>query len=216
MVVKDIERSDVEFICSSLGCTPVADPGAFTNDKLGYADSVREISTPGGKLIKVLGVKNPGKTVSILVRGSNRLVIDEAERSVHDAMCVIRCLVKERYMIPGGGCAEAHLELTLSEYAEKLGGSFGYCIRNFARSLEIIPYTLAENSGLKPIDIVTQLKKEHANGNKTYGINVRKASITNMLDENVVQPLLVSTSAVKLASETVRMLLKIDDIVASR
>jgi T-complex protein 1 subunit delta len=216
MVVKDIKRSDVEFISNSLGCHPVADPTGFIPARLGEAKLVEELGTPGGKLLKVTGVKNPGRTVSVLVRGSNRLVIDEAARSVHDAMCVIRCLVKERFMIPGGGAAEAHLELSLGKFADELGGTHGYCIKSFARAMEVVPYTLAENAGLRPIQIVTELKQAHAQGRKTAGINVRQAKITDMLAEHVVQPLLVSSSALKLATETVRMILKIDDIVASR
>lgn len=91
-----------------------------------------------------------------------------------------------------------------------------YCIKEFAEALEVIPYTLAENAGLNPISIVTELRNRHAKGEKNAGINVRKGQITNILEENVVQPLLVSTSAITLACECVRMILKIDDIVTVR
>jgi len=216
MVIKDIERSEIEFIATTLGCTPVADPTSFTSAKLGEAESVDEMSTPGGKLVKVLGVKNSGKTVSILARGSNKLMLDEAERSVHDALCVIRSLVKLRYMCAGGGAPESAVSYHLGKYAESIGGMKGYCIQAFARALETIPYTLAENAGLHPISIVTELRKRHANGKSTMGINVKKGEISDMLAENVVQPLLVSVSAINLATEFVRTLMKIDDIVAVR
>ena len=98
-------------------------------------------------------------------------------------------------------------------YANSLVGADAYCFKGFAESLEIIPYTLAENAGLNPIATVTELRNRHAQGEAMSGINVRKGTITNILDENVVQPLLVSTSVVTLASETVRSILKIDDIV---
>lgn len=91
-----------------------------------------------------------------------------------------------------------------------------YCIKEFAEALEVIPYTLAENAGLNPISIVTELRNRHAQGETNAGINVRKGQITNILEENVVQPLLVSTSAITLAIECVRMILKIDDIVTVR
>jgi T-complex protein 1 subunit delta len=91
-----------------------------------------------------------------------------------------------------------------------------YCVRAFAEALEIIPYTLAENAGLNPIEIVTELRNHHASGRKHYGINVRKGATTDMLAEQVVQPLLVTTSAVSLATEAVRLILKIDDICPTR
>ena len=230
MVIKDIERSDVEFIASTLGLTPVADVDAFTAAKLGQAELVEEVGTSGGKVVKVTGVKNAGKTVSVLVRGSNRLVLDEADRSIHDALCVVRCLIKQRYLIPGGGCPEMNVSLALSRYGEELGGMTGYCIRSYARALEVVPYTLSENAGLQPINMVTELRRRHAasqeeeraSGGKTRGkdryagINVRAGAITDMYEERVLQPLLVTTSAINLATECVRMILKIDDIVGVR
>lgn len=160
------------------------------------------------------GVAHPGRTVSVLVRGVNRLVIDEAERSIHDALCVIRCLVKERALIAGGGAPEIELAIRLAEYSNTLSGMEQYCFRAFAEALEVIPYTLAENAGLNPIATVTELRNKHAQGEYTAGINVRKGIISDILEESVVQPLLVSTSAISLASETVRSILKIDDIVS--
>lgn len=216
MVLTDIERSDIEFIATTLGCTPVADSDGFTAAKLGYAESATEESTMGGSIVKVLGVKNQGKTATILVRGSNRLVIDEADRSVHDALCVIRSLVKYKFLIPGGGAPETELALRLERYGDSLGGMQGYCIREYARAFEIIPYSLSENAGLNPIKMVTELRNRHAKGDTTSGINVRKACITGMEEDHVLQPLLVSVSSLNLATECVRMLLKIDDIVAVR
>eukprot|EP00914_Ancora_sagittata_P030869 GHVO01062262.1.p1 GENE.GHVO01062262.1~~GHVO01062262.1.p1 ORF type:complete len:281 (+),score=37.81 GHVO01062262.1:690-1532(+) len=213
MVIKDIEREDIEFVCKSLNCRPAASLDHFSADILGTADVVEEIHTGDSKVTKVTGIANGGKTVSVLVRGSNKLVLEEADRSIHDALCVIRCLVKKRALIAGGGAPEIELSLRLSEYAHTLTGMEQYCFRAFADALEIIPFTLAENAGLNPIATVTELRNKHAQGMKTAGINVRKGAITNILEENVVQPLLVSTSAVHLATETVRSILKIDDIV---
>lgn len=216
MVIKDVERSDVEFIASTLGCTPVADPDAFSSEKLGHADLAEEVNTMGGNCVKITGVKNQGKTVSVLVRGSNRLLIDEAHRSVHDALCVVRSLIKLKYLIPGGGAPEIEVSIQLAKYANTVGGTTGYCVKEFARALEVIPYTLAENAGLNPIKIVTELRNRHVNGEKFAGINVRKGGITDIREEKVLQPLLVSHSAMNLAAECIRMILKIDDIVAVR
>jgi T-complex protein 1 subunit delta len=214
MVVKDVEREDIEFVSKILGCRPVASVDHFTAEALGSADLVEEISTDGsGRVVKFTGVLNPGKAVSILLRGSNKLVLDEAERSLHDALCVIRCLVKKRFLICGAGAPEMEVACRLREAAHTLAGVEAYCWRAFADALEIIPYTLAENAGLNPIATVTELRNRHAMGEKTAGINVRKGRVTNIMEENVLQPLLVSTSAINLATETVRSILKIDDIV---
>lgn len=213
MVVKDIERDDVEFICKSLNCKPVASVDHLLPESLGSAELVEEVTTGSSKIVKMTGVANPGKTVSVLCRGVNNLIIDESERSIHDALCVIRCLVKERALIAGGGAPEIELSIRLAEHANTLTGMEQYCFRQFAEALEVVPYTLAENAGLNPIATVTELRNRHAKGEYTAGINVRKSTITDILEENVVQPLLVSISAVTLASETVRSILKIDDII---
>ncbi|KAJ1559693.1 T-complex protein 1 subunit delta, partial [Nowakowskiella sp. JEL0078] len=180
--------------------------------KLGYADLIEESDSAGASVVKVTGMKSTGKTVSVIVHGANHLVLEEAERSLHDALCVIRCLVKRRALIAGGGAPEIEVSKRLLDYAKTLKGMEQYCFQSFAEALEIIPTTLAENAGLNPIVIVTELRNRHSKGEKTAGINVRKGTISNILEENVVQPLLVSTSAIELAAETVKMVMKIDDI----
>lgn len=162
------------------------------------------------------GIEKQGKTATVLMRGSNRMVLDEADRSLHDALCVVRCLVQKRFLVPGGAACEVEVMRHLTEWAKSLHGMESYSVRAFAEALEIVPYTLAENAGLDPIQLVTDLRSKHAQGNKYDGINVRKGSITNMLEENVVQPLLVTTSAISLASECTRMILKIDDLIQAR
>ena len=98
LAVKDVERDEIDFLSKSLGCKPIADIEAFTEDKLGYADLVEETSRAGAKVVKITGVKNRGRTVSILAMGGNNLVVEECERSLHDALCVVRCIVKKRYV----------------------------------------------------------------------------------------------------------------------
>merc|ERR1712151_955440 len=143
-------------------------------------------------------------------------LLDETERSIHDALCVVRSLVKKKAMIAGGGAPEMEASLKLQQWARTVGGVNAVCIDHYAEALEIIPYTLAENAGLKAVDIVTKLRACHANGEKFAGINVKKGCISDIKEEQVVQPLLVSTSAINMATETVRMILKIDDIVITR
>merc|ERR1712096_186045 len=213
MVIKDVEREDIEHVCKSLGCAPVASLDHFTADKLASADLVEEVSTGSSEVVKITGIAKAGRTVSIIVRGSNKLMLEEADRSIHDALCVIRCLVKKRFIIAGGGAPETEVARELMLHANTLTGPDAYCFKAFAEAMEIIPYTLSENAGLNPIGTVTELRNRHAQGEKAAGINVRKGCISNILEENVVQPLLVSTSSISLASECVRSILKIDDIV---
>jgi T-complex protein 1 subunit delta len=210
LVVKDIERDEIEFVTKTLGCKPVADIENFTEDKLASADLVDEVNQSGAKICRITGIKHMGRTVSILCTGANALVLGESERSLHDALCVVRCLVKKRALIAGGGSPEIHVSRLLSEYAQTLSGMEAYCFQAYAEALEVIPTTLAENAGLNPISIVTELRNRHALGERTAGINVRKGQITNILEESVLQPLLVNTSAIELATETVSLLLRID------
>ena len=215
LVVTDVERTDVEFVCRTLGCTPVPHVDSLSPEKLGSAEHVGDVVLPGSghKVVKFVGVSNPGHTSTVLLRGSNDLVLAEANRSVHDAQCVVRSLVKQRYLIAGGGAAETEASLRLRELALETTGLDSHCFKAYADALEVIPYTLAENAGLKPIDIVTELRKAHAEGVVGAGIDVKKGRISDMYDMNVIQPLLVTTSAIKLATETVCMILKVDDLV---
>lgn len=215
-VVKDIEREDIDFITKTLGCRPIASLDHFTPEMLATAELVEEVTS--AKYIKITGIApNPinqaHKTVNILIRGSNKLVMEEAERSFHDALCVIRCLVKSNYLIPGGGAPEIHLSHHLTKMSHTMTGLPAVCYRAFAEALEIIPYTLADNAGLNPIGTITELRQKHANGEKNFGINMRRGTVTDMLSENVLHPLLVATSAVTLAAETARSILKIDDLI---
>lgn len=215
-VIADIERNDVEYISTTLGCLPIANIDSMTHDKLGTAALVAEETLGGHKVVKITGVMHPGKTMSILVRGSNKLVLAEAERSLHDALCVVRALVKKRFLICGGGAPEIELSMRLSEFANTLEGTQSYSIRAYADAMEVIPFTLAENAGLHPIGIITELRARHAKGDSGTGLNLRTGEISDMYDLKVLQPLLVNTSALSLATEAVRMILKIDDIVMVR
>lgn len=216
LVVKDIERDEIEFVCKTTGCKPIASIDHFVPEMLATADLVEEVSAGTGRIVKVTGASAGGKTVSVLLRGSNKLVLHEADRSLHDALCVIRCLVKKKATIAGGGAPETELALRLARHAQTLSGMEAYCFTEYADAMEVVPYTLAENAGLNPISTVTELRNRHVKGEKNTGINVRRGGISDMVEESVVQPLLVTTSAIDLATETVRSILKIDDIVNTR
>lgn len=134
MVVTDVERTDVDFIARTLNLQPIAHVDSFSPEKLGQAALAEEVTIAGStsRVIKVTGIVKMGRTITILMRGSNRLVLDEADRSVHDALCVVRSLVKKRYMIAGGGSPEAECAMQLTLWSKTLTGVRSYCVRAFA------------------------------------------------------------------------------------
>lgn len=227
MTVTNIERTEIDFITRTLGCLPVANIDNLKPEKFGHADSVVQESTPSGKIIRVTGVQTPaensparsifGKTVTVFIRGTNEMMLEEAKRSFDDALCVIRSIVKKRALIAGGAAPEVEIAIKLGKYSRQHAEGYQtFCMRSYADAFEVVPYTLAENAGLQPINIVTELRNCHAQGNANFGVNVRRGCATDMVEEKVVQPLLVSVSAVKLATECVMMILKIDDVIPTR
>merc|ERR1719271_2197051 len=210
MVIRDVERDEVEYISRILGVEPAAALDQFTEDKLGSCDVVQEEQLGGdiGSIVRFNGLKTTANCVSVLVRATNLLTLDETERSLHDALCVVRSLVKTRALLPGGGAVEMELAVELAKWARTLPGEEAYCVRAFAEALEVIPYTLAENAGLQAVEVVTALRAAHNSGEKYAGINVRKGQVTNLVEEgkeSVLQPLLVSSSIINMATEPVRV-----------
>uniref|UniRef100_A0A7S4KYU0 T-complex protein 1 subunit delta n=1 Tax=Paramoeba aestuarina TaxID=180227 RepID=A0A7S4KYU0_9EUKA len=220
MVVTDIERAEVPFIAKCFGLLPISHIDHLSPEKLGHADLVSQETSFDGSIIRVNGIRRPdgasSNTATVLVRGGNQYIIDETERSFHDALCVVRSIAKKGALIPGGSAAEIEVALHVSEKSRDASGVIGYCMRAFADAFEIIPYTLAENAGLNPIAMVTQLRQAHREGRKSYGIDVRRGEIADMVAQDVVQPFLVTLSAIRLATECVSMILKIDDIVVTK
>jgi chaperonin GroEL (HSP60 family) len=152
-----------------------------------------------------------------MIRGGSDHVVDEAERSFHDALCVVRNVVEDRKIVAGGGAPEAETAKQLRDYALKVGGREQLAIEAYAEALEAIPLTIAENSGLDPIDIMVELRSKHANPeNKWFGVQVKTGKIADMLADNILEPLRVKQQAVKSATEAACMLLRIDDILSSK
>lgn len=218
MVVKDIERDEVEFLSKALGCKPVADIDSFTEDRLGHADVVEEQDVLSLKIVTITGIpqKTTKPTVLIVVRGNNQMVLDETERSLHDALCVVRCLVKQPALIAGGGAPEIEVARILTSELHKLLGVEQFVWQEFANAMMVIPTTLAENAGLNPIAVVTDLRNRHAMGEENAGVSIKRLGASNTYDEHVLQPALVLTLAVTLALECCKSILRIDDIAFSR
>jgi len=214
MVISDIERDDVEFISKTIGARPIASLDHFHESNLAKVDLIEEVAVGTSKVVRFTGLPmQKAPTVSILLRASNNLVLSETERSVHDALCVVRSLVKKQALIPGAGAPETEVAVKLAQKARETDGVEAYCYQAYADALEIIPFTLAENAALNAIETVTELRSRHAKGESHAGISVKRQGIANAVDESIVQPLLVSLSAFNLATECTRSILKIDDIV---
>lgn len=187
MVVRDIEREDVEFISKTINCIPVSHIDHLSADKLGTCELIEEsVLSDDSKVLKVTGTQSK-ETITIFMRGSNHLVIEEADRSIHDALCVVRALIKNRGYICGGGAPEIEISQKLIEWSRTLKGPHQIVVRAYAEALEVIPETLAENSGLDTIRVITELKNRHMKGEKYSGISLRKFGIIeDMHSENVI------------------------------
>jgi thermosome len=212
--VKSVSSSDMEKLARATGGKILASVKDLTASALGKAKKVEEVKIGDDKLIYVRECKNP-KAVTVVIRGASSHVIDEAERSLHDGLCVVRNAVEDGKIVAGGGAPEAELAKNLRNYAVKVGGREQLAVEAFAEAVEAIPLTLAENAGLDPIDIMVALRAEHEKANSKYfGIEVTTGKIKNMLDLLVLEPLRVKQQVIKSATEAANMILKIDDLIS--
>ena len=214
LAVKSVSSSDAEKLSKATGATIVANPKDLKADVLGKAKRVEEVKIGDDKLIYVRDAKNP-KAVTIVIRGASNHVIDEAERSLHDGLCVVRNAIEDGKIVAGGGAPEAELARGLRAYAVKVGGREQLAVEAYAEAVEAIPLTLAENAGLDPIDIMVALRAQHEKPDgKYFGIEVTTGKIKNMLDLLVIEPLRVKQQVIKSATEAANMILKIDDLIS--
>ena len=214
MLVRRNKKSDMEKLAKATGGKIVTNLDALNADDLGYAALVEERKIGDDKMTFIEGCKHP-KAVTILIRGGTQRIIDEAERSIHDALCVVRDLIEEPKVVAGGGAPELEVSRALRKYAETLPGREQLAVRAFAEAFEAIPSTLTENAGLDPIDILSELRSRHEKGETWAGIEVISGKIQDMSKAGVFEPLAVKKQIVKSATEASTMLLKIDDVIAA-
>ena len=214
--VKNVSSGDLEKLSKATGGRIVASVKDLTKESLGDAKLVEEVKIGEDKLIYVRDAKNP-KAVTIVIRGGTEHVVDEAERSLHDALSVVRNAIEDGKIVAGGGAPEAELAKRLREYAVKVGGREQLAIEAFAEAMEAVPTTLAENAGLDPIDILVELRSKHEKAvNPWFGVDVYSGEIRDMKKLNVLEPVRVKQQVVKSASEAASMILRIDDVIASK
>ena len=216
LTVKNVSSGDMEKLAKATGGAVVGTTKDLAKVSLGQAKIVEEVKIGDDKLVYVRECKNP-RAVTIMIRGGSEHVVDEAERSLHDALCVVRNAVEDGKVVAGGGAPEAELAKRLKEYAVKVGGREQLAVAAFAEALEAIPVAIAHNAGIDPIDIMVELRaKHHSPANLWYGVNVSTGKTADMWKMNVVEPLRVKTQVIKSAVEAVTMLLKVDDVIASK
>jgi len=214
LAVRRIKKSDMEKLSKATGGKIITNLDDMTKKDLGYAQLVEERKIGDDKMTFVEGCKNP-KAVTILIRGGTERIVDEAERSLHDALCVARDVVEEPKILAGGGAPEMEVARVLKEYAEKLPGREQLAVMRFAEALEVVPTTLSENAGLDPIDIISELRSRHEKGEVWAGVEVTEGKVKNMSEVGVFEPLAVKKQIIKSATEAASMILKIDDIIAA-
>jgi len=214
LVVRRVKKSDMEKLSKATGGNIVTTLDDMTKADLGYAELVEERKIGDDKMTFIEGCKNP-RAVTILIRGGTERIVDEAERSIHDALCVCRDVVEEPKIVAGGGAPELEVSKVLKDYAGTLPGREQLAVMCFAEALEAVPITLAENAGLDPIDIISELRARHEKGEVWAGVDVHKGKVADMKKMNVFEPLAVKKQIIKSATEAASMILKIDDIIAS-
>ena len=214
LAVRRIKKSDMEKLAKATGGKIVTKLDAITADDLGYANLVEERKIGEDKMTFIEGCKHP-RAVTILIRGGTERIVDEAERSVHDALCVVRDIVEEPKIVAGGGSPELEVSRQLKKYAETLPGREQLAVRGFAEALESIPTTLTENAGLDPIDVLSELRARHEKGETWAGIEVVSGKVQDMSKAGVFEPLAVKKQIIKSGTEAATMLLKIDDVIAA-
>jgi len=216
LAAKNLSSSDMEKLAKATGATILASTKDISAEALGDAKLVEEVKIGDDKLVYVRDCRDP-RAVTVMIRGGSEHVVDEAERSFHDALCVVRNAVEDRKIVAGGGAPEAETAKQLRDYAVKVGGREQLAIEAYAEALEAVPLTIAENAGLDPIDIMVELRSKHAEPqNKWFGVQVKTGKIADMFADNVIEPLRVKQQVVKSATEAASMLLRIDDVVSSK
>jgi len=213
--VRRVKKSDMEKLAKATGANLVTKLDDLKADDLGVAKHVEEKKIADDRMTFVTGCKNP-KAVSILIRGGTEHVVDEIERSLTDATSVVAVAIEDGKLVTGGGSAATELAMRLRDYAASVGGREQIAIDAFASALEVIPTALSENAGLDPIDVMIELRRAHKSGKKTAGINVFTGKVTDMRKERVLEPIRVGRQAISSATDAAVMILRIDDVIASR
>ncbi len=215
LAVRRIKESDLAKLAKATGGRIVTNLDDLFEKDLGSADLVEERKIEEDKWVFIEGCKHP-KSVTLLLRGGSQRVVDEVERSVHDALMVVKDVMLNPYVVAGGGAPETYAATKLRNWSNSLEGREQLAAEKFADALESIPLTLSENAGMDPIDTLAALRSRQQKGEKWTGIDVMKAKIANMKSSDIIEPLSVKEQIVSAASEAACMILRIDDVIATQ
>ncbi len=213
--VRRVKKSDIEKLAKATGASIASSIDELSSSDLGNATLVEQKKIDDDYLTFVTGCKNP-KAVSILIRGGTEHVVDEIDRSITDSLHVVASAVEDGKYTAGGGSSAAEISFRLREYAAKVGGRQQLAIEKFANALEEIPRALAENAGLDPIDVLIKIRSKHAEGKKFDGVNLHTGEAEDMEKAGVIEPLRVGIQAIESATEASVMVLRIDDVIATK
>jgi thermosome len=214
LAVRRAKESDMTKLSKATGGRIVTNLDDLTEKDLGSAQLVEERKVETDKWLFVEGCKNP-KAVSILVRGGSQRVVDEAERSMHDALMVVKDVIERPSVAIGGGATEVELAHKLRQWANSLSGREQLAVQKYADALESIPLTLAVNSGMDPIDTQVEIRAKHGQGKKWWGVNCLATKCSDMESEEVYEPASVKEQIIKSSTEAACMILRIDDVIAA-
>jgi thermosome len=213
--VRRVKKSDMEKLAKATGAKIVTNLDDLNSSVLGSAEKVEEKKIGDDRMTFITGCANP-KAVNILIRGATDHVVSEIERSLNDAIRVVAITKEDGSYLPGGGAIESELSMKMRNFANSVGGREQLAIEAFAKALEIIPRTLAENAGMDPINTLIKLKAEHEKGHSSYGISIVDNSVGDMTKAGVYDPVRVKKHALESAVEVSTMILRIDDVIASK
>ncbi len=210
-----VKKSDMEKLARATGGRAVSSVHDIAPEDLGRAGLVEERKIAGDAMTFVLECDNP-KSVSIILRGGSEHVVDELDRAMEDGLRVLEVTLEDRHLVPGGGAPEVELALRLREFAATVGGREQLAIEAFAEAVEVVPKTLAENGGFDQIDALVALRSEHERGGKAAGLDMETGRPADMLKGGIVEPLRVKVQAIVSAAEAAAMIIRIDDVIASK
>jgi len=214
LAVRRIKESDMYKLAKATGARIVNNLDELSAADLGYAKLAEERKVETDKWVFVEECKNP-KSVSILIRGGSQRVVDEAERSVHDAIMTVKDVVEYPYVLVGGGAPEAIASMKLRDWASSLSGRAQLAAEKFADGIETIPIVLAENAGMDPLDTQVQLRSKSTSGKARFGIDVLNGKVADLAAKDIYEPLAVKEQVINAATEAACMILRIDDVIAA-
>jgi thermosome len=214
LAVRRVKESDMLKLTKATGARLVNNIDDLSSKDLGSADVVEERKVETDKWVFIEGCKNP-KAVTILVRGGSQRVVDEADRSLHDALMVMKDVLEKPFIVAGGGAPEAYIATHIRNWSSNLEGREQLAVIKFAEALETIPISLATNAGMDPIDTMAELRAKQNKGMKWTGVNVRSTTVSEMFKQNILEPVVIKEQIIKSATEAACMLLRIDDVIAS-